>query len=213
MPYRDWSTGDQPTEGEFDTLQRQGINTFPDESTRDSEIVLADRVDGMVTFQEDTGEYTAWNDLIGDWVRNGRIRAWGTYTPVLTATGSDPDLGSGPVQFGRWFKEGTHATVAVFLKFGSSGSSAGSGNYEISLPSECPVNSDWFGPIELIAGNGLSIDDSTNTRKQVAVKIVNTSVIRLESDGLTGVVTEANLIAWANNDIVLSATFEYETEE
>lgn len=216
MGYREWASGDQPTEAEFDAIQRQGINPFPSTTNRDTEIVSGSRHDGMMTVVTDDGEFWVWNPDIapsGEWVRYGRYKAWGTYTPALTATTTNPTLGTGSAQLGKWSKEGTHATVAVFLKFGSSGAAPGSGTYEISLPSECPVKTNWYGAQEFIVGNGIAIDDDTSIRYQLSVKVVGPSTIRLESDGLTGPVTEANLVAWNNNDLVLSGTFEYETEK
>ena len=89
---------------------------------------------------------------------------------------------------------------------------AGSGTYEIDLPAECPASPEWYGAEDLICGNGIAIDASTGARRAVAVKIVGATTIRLEADGLTAPVTEANLIAWDVSDLVLSATIEYETE-
>lgn len=212
MSFKNWVTGENPSADDFDQIQRQGINSFEDNAARDAALAGLEQA-GMVTVQTDDGIFTVWNEVLGDWVENGRYKAWGQFTPALTATTSNPTLGSGSTQFGRWFKEGTHATVAILIRFGNSGVAVGSGIYEISLPTECPAESDWFGANEIIAGNGIAIDDSTGIRRAVAVKVVNSTVVRLESDGLTGPVTEANLISWGTNDMVLSATFEYETED
>lgn len=227
--YKDWSSGDNPSGLEFDELlMGQVISRFADETTRD----LAKETDGsggvgvpgvadppntpsngMVTMTIDTGTLWVYNEAEEQHIHLARWKAWGTYTPALDATTTPPTLGTGSTQFGRWFREGTHATVAIFLRFGSSGSAPGTGIYEISLPTECPVQSDWFGAIEVIGGNGLAIDSSTNAREPVAIKFVDANTIRLEAGGLTGPVTESNLIAWDDDDIVLSALFNYETEE
>jgi hypothetical protein len=216
MSWKDWVTGDTPTEAEFDQLQRQGINSFDDATDRDTDITLAKRQAGMLTVVHDTGEFNVWNPDItpsGEWVKFGRYKEWGVYTPVLTATSSNPNLGTGPVQFGRWIKEGTAARVAIFLQFGSASIGVGSGIYEVSLPTECPVAADWFTGIEIVTGAGFAIENSSGLRRQMAIKVIGTSKIRLEADGLTGPVTESNLIAWDVSDIIVSTTFEYETEK
>lgn len=227
--YRDWSSGDYPSGADFDGyLMDQVVSRFDDETGRDLAKSTAGTggvgvpgpadppntpANGMMTMTVDTGTLWVYNEAEEQHVHLARWKAWGQYTPALDATTTPPTLGTGPTQFGRWVREGTHATVAIFLRFGSSGSAPGTGIYEISLPPECPVHSGWFGAIEVIGGNGLSIDSSTNNREAVAIKFVDASTIRLEAGGLTGPVTESNLIAWDNDDIVLSALFNYETEE
>lgn len=59
--------------------------------------------------------------------------AWTTYTPSLTATTSNPTMGTGATRQGRYYWTGSLVVVQVILRFGS-GMSAGSGFYEIGLP-------------------------------------------------------------------------------
>lgn len=66
--------------------------------------------------------------------RDGGGSAWTPYTPVLTAVSSNPVLGTGATAQGRYVREGRRVTVQVNIRFGTSGVSAGSGFYEISLP-------------------------------------------------------------------------------
>ena len=220
--FKNWESGDQPTGDEFDHyLGEQVIGLFDDETDLDTQLPVP-TADGMRAYDRATGrELVAMLDPAEDgtlaghwtWVEFGRTKEWGTYTPALTvATGTDPTLGTAPAQIGRWTREGTLATVAIFLKFGSS-SAAGSGIYEVSLPTECPVSPEWYGAEEMIVGNGVSIDASTGTRYTVAVKTVGNGLVRLEADGLTTEVTEANLVSWGDGDVVLSAALTYETEE
>lgn len=219
MPFRDWETGDQPTGAEFDEfIGAQVVGIYADAATRDTDITIL--TDGMRAVTLDNRvEWVAVqtstdpDPVVVEWVEFGRWGTWATYTPTLTATGTNPTLGTGPTQLGRWTKEGTLATVAIYIALGSSGSAAGTGIYEISLPTECPAEPTWYGAQEFIAGNGISIDDSTGTRYAVAVSVVGANTIRIESDGLTGPVTDSNLIAWGDSDIVLSAVITYETPE
>jgi hypothetical protein len=66
--------------------------------------------------------------------RDGGGSAWTAYTPSLTAVSSNPVLGSGATIAGRYMRVGRTVTVQVNIRFGTSGTGAGSGFYEISLP-------------------------------------------------------------------------------
>src|SRR6187399_1667201 len=112
MGFRDWSTGDLPTAAEWDQLQRHGINDFTSTALRDSGIIAANRQDGMVTVVTTDGELWIWNADItpsGEWIRFGRYKGWGTYTPALTASTTNPTLGTGSTALGKWSKFGTDA--------------------------------------------------------------------------------------------------------
>lgn len=75
---------------------------------------------------------------VGDFIRAADINpitigAWNTYTPTLTSS-VNPNLGSGPTQYGHYMTVGKLVIASVYIKFGSSGSSNGTGFYVISLP-------------------------------------------------------------------------------
>lgn len=220
MPgYKDFAALESPSADTFDEyLSAQVVGQYADATDRDTQ-TSGYEVDGMRAVTLDDGiEWVAVEDPLtpGDftWTEFGRWKAWDTsHVPTLTATGTNPTIGTGPTLLCRWTKEGTLATVAYYVAFGTSGSAAGTGTYELDLPPECPAAPSWFGAQEFIAGNGIAIDDSTGTRKAVAVSIVGATTIRLEADGLTGAVTESNLIAWGDSDVVLSGVITYETEE
>jgi len=59
--------------------------------------------------------------------------AWQTYVPALTASTSNPTLGAGPVQLGRYSQVGKTITCQGKIVFGA-GSTAGTGTYRIGLP-------------------------------------------------------------------------------
>lgn len=226
MPNRDWTAGEYPAAAVFDVyIQQQVIAIFDDAAARDVSVAsdgmgsASDLVDGQRAYTRDDGRQWLWmvtdDPSPGDgyWVEVERTKEWGIYTPVITVPGggTDPTMGTGDVAFGRWTRHGSHATVALYVAFGTT-SAAGTGIYEISLPSACPVAVDWYTSQQVIVGNGIAIDDSTSTRQQVALKTIADDRIRLEADGLTGPVTESNLIAWDDNDVVCSALIEYEME-
>ncbi len=59
------------------------------------------------------------------------------YTPALTATTTNPTLGTGSVATGRYFQFGKFVIANFAIKFGTSGTNAGSGAYRVSLPTPC----------------------------------------------------------------------------
>lgn len=73
------------------------------------------------------------------------LDATGTYTPTLTATTTNPTLGTGSLQDGWFHRVGQFIQGGAIFQFGTTGADAGSGNYQISLP--FPVSS-------LLTGNG-----------------------------------------------------------
>jgi hypothetical protein len=94
--------------------------------------------EGMFAYTSDTNtlwlyDGAAWVSAINASSLNA-IGTYTTYTPVLTASVTNPVLGTGS------FASGNYATInkicvgAGQIYFGSSGASAGSGEYKISLP-------------------------------------------------------------------------------
>lgn len=226
MPNRDWVVNETPAAATFDQfIQQQVIAIFDDATGRDDTVAnngmgdAADLIDGQRAYTRDDGRQWVWmvtdDPSPGDgyWVEVERNKAWGIYTPavVVPAGGTNPTLGTGSVTFGRWTRHGSHATVAIYVAFGT-GMAAGSGIYEVGLPSACPVAADWYTSQEVIVGNGISIDADVGTRKSVALKTIAENKVRIEADGLTGPVTESNLLTWADNDVIVSALIEYEME-
>lgn len=215
MPFKRWA----PLEGvnadelhEF--IQDQVIATFDDSADRDlpeANSGIETPLHGQFAFTKDDEEVWVYN-VNGEWERYGRVGPWGTYTPALSTTGGTFDPGTGATQFGRWRRSGTEAQVGIFVQLGSSGVSVAAGIVEVTLPTECPAESDWYGAQEIIVGNGIAIDNDTQTRYAVAAKIVGSTTLRIEADGLTGPVTESNLMTWAASDILLSAVVTYECE-
>lgn len=60
--------------------------------------------------------------------------AWVSYTPTLTASTTNPTLGTGSAAVGSYVKFGKTVIGQVSIIFGTSGANAGSGTYYISLP-------------------------------------------------------------------------------
>lgn len=62
--------------------------------------------------------------------------AWNTYTPTLTASSSNPTLGTGNAVAGEWryVDNGDWVMAQGKIVFGTSGVAVGSGTYRVSLP-------------------------------------------------------------------------------
>jgi hypothetical protein len=63
------------------------------------------------------------------------------YTPALTAVTTNPTLGTGSYQEGRYQVIQKRAFVEGAIFFGTSGAAAGTGNYRISVPSAVSIRS------------------------------------------------------------------------
>lgn len=66
--------------------------------------------------------------------------AWNSYTPTLTASSSNPTLGSGSTTTGRYTQVGKAVEGYFNVTFGTSGTAAGSGDYRISVPASISSN-------------------------------------------------------------------------
>jgi hypothetical protein len=78
------------------------------------------------------------------------------WIPALTATTTNPSLGSsGNFAFGTYLPRGKHITGYGRIGFGTTGVSAGSGVYRVSVPIE--IRGGWT-----IVGHGWYLDNSAN---------------------------------------------------
>tara|TARA_R110000868_G_scaffold62841_1_gene189764 strand:- start:795 stop:1295 length:501 start_codon:yes stop_codon:yes gene_type:complete len=60
--------------------------------------------------------------------------AWTSYTPALTSSGTQPVLGTGSIATGKYVQINKFVFGYFNIAFGTSGITAGTGNYLISLP-------------------------------------------------------------------------------
>jgi len=77
------------------------------------------------------GDFTAGDVLTA--ADMNAIGTWSTYTPSLTASITNPSLGTGFSASGHYAQIQDIVHVMVFIVFGS-GASAGNGDYRVSLP-------------------------------------------------------------------------------
>jgi hypothetical protein len=122
---------------------------------------------------------------------------WSSYTAALTATTTNPTLGSGSNTAGRYTRIGDLVVVQVEVLFGSSGAAAGSGTYEVSLP----VNIDSGVETDIIAGHGKLLDAGARHYMVLAQRQAANKVVMIAEN--TGAhITNASPFTWTNNDSI-----------
>ena len=137
---------------------------------------------------------------------------WLSYTPALTASVVNPTLGTGNTAIGRYTRFGRTIIGNARLQFGSGGgAAAGTGTYEISLPTGRDIQSPY--DISAACGSGDILDISAADRHIVVPRLTTTSTttVVLSYHGTTGVVTAAAPFTWAAGDTI-SIQFIYDGE-
>lgn len=133
---------------------------------------------------------------------------WTAYTPALTAATTNPTLGSGSSQVGAYMQAGKLVIVRLRVRFGTSGTAAGTGQYFISLP----VSGVITAPVA--AGNAYLFDSSATAAATPVPYLATATTLGLlypatwPSGALTFVGAAAPW-AWAASD-ELNASFVYE---
>ena len=129
--------------------------------------------------------------------------AWETWTPALTASTTNPTLGTGSTAAGRYGRINKTVFGNCRIFFGTSGVSAGSGFYFVSLP----VTAQGVG---VVAGSGYVYDASTGLVRHVSIAIDSTSRVALYLENQTNyAVSSTNPWTWAASDQI-QFSFEYE---
>ena len=124
MPLIDWVTGATISEANLDAVARQVVITCTS-TTRP-----ASPDEGMTIFETDTDRVLLWNGTA--WLVV--TEPWQAYTPVLTATTTNPTLGTGSTASARYQRQYGVVAYQGIIQFGTSGTAAGTGDYRISLP-------------------------------------------------------------------------------
>ena len=137
-----------------------------------------------------------------------------SYTPALTATVTNPTLGSSPVQDGRYAQHGKLIVGNARIVLGSS-SSAGSGSYRVSLPVAASSNLAATGLIGAgsTVGTWIARDFSGSTAASGVIQLVtSTTVLMFRTDLNTSLsqVTDTAPWAWGDSDY-LQIGFHYVT--
>ncbi len=133
---------------------------------------------------------------------------WIAYTPVLTASVTNPTLGSGSLAEGRYIEVPGHLVIYRFaVEFGTSGVNRGDGQYRISLP--VPATSLTPASIYTSMGSGVLFDWSESGHKELCTWQYGISSY------LTGVVDDSSIFHnapfdWAAEDR-MSGTVMYQS--
>lgn len=125
---------------------------------------------------------------------------WTEYTPNLTASGTNPSLGSGFSRSGRYVRRGGTVEGYFSIQFGSS-MGRGSGNYRIAAP--VPIHNDLLDSF-MPVGTVRLRDDSAPTERLWSLITVagEPNVFEIRATGETGAtpVTHVTPWSWSTND-------------
>jgi hypothetical protein len=201
MGYKLWATNELLTSSDVNTyLMKQSVISTTSGSKPSSP------PDGMVVWETDTERYVSYNATAAAWKIWGQMLD-GSYTPSLTATTTNPTLGSGSGTIGRYtLRNGIWCDVRFTIKFGASGAAAGSGQYLISLPFTSASDFTIAAPD---CGAGYLRDDSANATAQ-GMSFVSPGFATASFLANNVVVTSSAPWAWANLDS-LAGSLTYRT--
>lgn len=127
---------------------------------------------------------------------------WQSWTPVLTAATTNPTLGTGSSQTGRFMCLGTLVVGHGRIAFGTTGVLAGNGQYRVSLPIPCATSG-------VVVGSMMAQDTSNLTASRGGVMISGPTSTTTTSQTVAGITANNVPFAWAATDI-FTFTFMYE---
>lgn len=130
-----------------------------------------------------------------------------TFTPVLTASTTNPNLGADGSAFGWWVRSGPNLiTGCMNFIFLGTGVSGGNGVYNPTLPLPADVSIATANGANSQAsqiGSGHIRDSSAGPSSGlVSVHLETATLVRLLIHGSNSGVTEANPIPWAAGDAI-----------
>lgn len=134
---------------------------------------------------------------------------WIAYTPTLTASTTNPTLGTGSTASGFYIAAGKLIIGKAKIVFGSSGAVAGSGQYRLSLPVTA-VNT----TLNKINQTTFMSDSSAGANAQPTAYLAATTYLQFAysatwPSGTTTIVTDALPWVWAASDSI-EVAFVYE---
>jgi hypothetical protein len=148
-----------------DYLMEQSVMSFASTGARDTQITAPE--EGMVAVLTADDLTTIYNGT--SWVRFVQYGAGTAYTPALTASTTNPSLGTGgfPETTGRYSQNGKIVTGYARVAAGTTSVTAGSGTYRISLPVTCAMDG-VFDNRGVVVGSAYYSDSSAPTVNYVA---------------------------------------------
>lgn len=152
--------------------------------------------EGMTIYETDTNltrQYTgsAWGILF--------INGPTSYVPVLTASSSNPTLGTGNVAVGKYtYLPGGMIKYRFYVQFGTASVATGSGTYQISLP--LTAADALAGASVEDCGSGIVRDSSGATQRQATLVILSSTLDKLIMYADDVPVTAVAPWTWAASD-------------
>jgi hypothetical protein len=161
--------------------------------------------EGATIYETDTDRYVSYNGSA--WLVLGQM-VTSSYTPTLTAATTNPTAGTSAVTSARYtLFGGKWCTVRGTIRFGTSGVSAGSGQYLISLP---VATATTLGAGVDAVGAGLVFDSSSTNVVQAIFYVAGSGSSNMAGFANGAQITNAAPWVWAASDY-LSFTLTYET--
>jgi hypothetical protein len=128
--------------------------------------------------------------------------AWTTYAPVFSTPSGSPAVGTGggAALTGRHKKIGRLCTVSGYMKFGTTGASAGTGEWRMSLPFTAATSTDqgWTGDIYI---NDASAGTSGHFHG-VALVLSGGTYVTFYGGNAGAQVTGTTPVAWSPGDSI-----------
>lgn len=131
------------------------------------------------------------------------IGEWLFYTPTLTASVTNPTLGTSGVQSGSYARIQNLIVARFIIIFGTSGVAAGSGNYRVSLPVPAAIYGSFYGAV---SGKTSFYDSSANNTYFSSSWVENTNYVSITYqtafNGAMSNVSAASPVIPAANDVI-----------
>ncbi len=132
--------------------------------------------------------------------------AWTSWTPVLTATTTNPTLGTGSSVAGKYLKVGKLVTAQFSITFGTSGVNAGNGIYRVSLPVTATIFTGSFDTV----GIGNLFDSSAGALYTMTPVMISTTFFELYYTGTSVYYAQnSSPMTWAASDKI-TGTLTYQ---
>jgi hypothetical protein len=192
LPVYTWADGDDITAARLNTNLRDQVVSTVTSGTRPS------GTEGQMCWETDTNRLILFDGT--GWI--GWDQDDQTYTPTLTASSVNPNLGSTGTITGRYRREGRMVTARISYTFGGSGISAGTGNYILLLPFD--FDSNWNASI---VGSCRIVNSGSRTVPAVC-ELNSTDKIVMNTTDDGSLVGAADPFAWGDTD-TLNATVRY----
>lgn len=168
---------------------------------------------GQIIYETDTGYLRVWDGSAWDYLSQKQDTttnlpisdiggAWTSWTPTLTASTTNPTLGTGSDASGRYAQINKSVFFYATFTFGT-GAAAGTGSYQISLPitAKNALN---------VVGSGWLYDSSANRLETCVVRLGATTYAWCYQTATSTYQTQAaQPWTWAQGDVItIFGTYE-----